>query len=36
MDHVLVDGPIEVLGATAHEHTSSDHLPLVVDLRLGG
>jgi len=36
MHHVLVDGPVEVVCATAHERTSSDHRPLVVDLRLGG
>jgi len=36
MHHVLVDGPIEIVRATAHERTSSDHRPLVVDLRLPG
>lgn len=33
MDHVLVDGPLDVVGATVHDRTTSDHLPLVVDLR---
>lgn len=32
MHHVLVDGPVDVVGATAHPRTTSDHLPLVVDL----
>jgi endonuclease/exonuclease/phosphatase family metal-dependent hydrolase len=33
MHHVLVDGPIDVVRATAHPRTTSDHRPLVVDLR---
>lgn len=34
MHHVLVDGPVDVVRATAHDRTTSDHRPLVVDLRL--
>lgn len=33
MHHVLVDGPIDVVSAMAHPRTTSDHRPLVVDLR---
>jgi endonuclease/exonuclease/phosphatase family metal-dependent hydrolase len=34
MHHVLVGGPVSVTRAVAHPATSSDHRPLVVDLRL--
>lgn len=34
--HVLVDGPIDVVRSTAHPRTTSDHRPLVVDLRHRG
>jgi endonuclease/exonuclease/phosphatase family metal-dependent hydrolase len=33
MHHVLVEGPVDVVHATAHPDTTSDHRPLVVDLR---
>ncbi|HSJ43604.1 MAG TPA: endonuclease/exonuclease/phosphatase family protein [Euzebyales bacterium] len=36
MHHVLVDGPVDVLRATAPALTTSDHRPLVVDLRHRG
>ncbi|CAN5782102.1 endonuclease/exonuclease/phosphatase family protein [soil metagenome] len=33
MHHVLLDGAVEITRAVAHPDTTSDHLPLVVDLR---
>lgn len=36
MHHVLVDGGLHVERATAHPHSTSDHRPLVVDLRRHG
>jgi endonuclease/exonuclease/phosphatase family metal-dependent hydrolase len=33
MHHVLIDGVVEVARAVAHPRTTSDHRPLVVDLR---
>ena len=32
MHHVLLRGPLTVAGARVHPVTTSDHLPLVVDL----
>lgn len=34
MHHVLVAGPVAITGAVVHPVTSSDHRPLVVDLRV--
>jgi len=36
MHHVLLDGPVDVVRSTTHPRTTSDHRPLVVDLRHRG